>query len=290
MQSLRLLSIMTVLAGALAAPVQAQDYPSKPIKIVVPVAAGGSTDVVARVVAAYLARKTNQPVIVENRTGAAGTIGTDAVAKAPADGYTLGLNANSQIVLNPFVQKNMPLDPLSDLVPIAPIAEAPQLLVINARIPATTLQDFIAYAKQHPNQLNYVSLGPGSMTYLGSDQFVRRAKVDIVPVQYRGVAPGLMDLIVGNVQMISVGFAPIAHFVEEGTLRALAAQTAKRLPYLPNVPTVAEVGLPGYEMSTWFGLFAPRGTPQSIVEQLNRYARELVADPATVKHLTNIYL
>jgi tripartite-type tricarboxylate transporter receptor subunit TctC len=284
------LAAAALVAIAPRAPSHADEYPSKPIKLIVAVAPGGSTDVMARLFADHITRRTGQPVVVENRTGAAGVIGSDAVAKAAPDGYTLGLNNTSQIVLNPFLQKNMPLDPLSDLVPVAPLADAPQVLVIDARIPAKTLQEFIAYARANPGKLNYASLGPGSTPHLGGDQFARIGKVDIVPIQYRGATPAITDILAGNVQMMSVGFAPTAGFVQNGSLRALAVGAPKRLHYAPDVPTATEAGMPGYEMSTWFGVFAPRGTPKPIVEQLNQYARELLADPATLKRLSDGFI
>jgi tripartite-type tricarboxylate transporter receptor subunit TctC len=268
----------------------AQDYPARPIRIIVPVSPGGITDIVARVAADYITARSGQPAVVENRTGAGGNIGMEAVVRAAPDGTTLGLASTSQIAINPFTGTPMGFDPLKDLVPIAPIAEAPQFLIVNAGLPAHTLADFIAYAKQNPGKLNYVSLGPGSTLSLASDQFVRLAGVDIVPVQYRGTAPGITDLVAGNVQMISIGIAPVLGFVQSGSLRVLAAGAARRLPYLPDVPTAAEAGLPGYEMSTWFALFAPQGTPKPIVDRLNGFMRDLVADPAAVKRLDDLHI
>jgi tripartite-type tricarboxylate transporter receptor subunit TctC len=285
------------LAGAVAtallcvglASAQAEDYPARPIRIIVPVSAGGITDIAARVAADYITAKSGQAVVVENRTGAGGNLGVEAVARSAPDGYVLSLAATSQIAINQFTGK-LGFDPLKDLVPVAPIGEAPQLLVINSKLPATTLKDFIAYARQNPGRLNYVSLGPGSTVSLAGDQFVRLANLDMVPVQYRGTAPGITDLIANNVQMISIGIAPVLGFVQSGALRVLAAGTPKRLPYLLDVPTAAEAGLPGYEMSTWFALFAPQGTPKAIVDKLNLWARELAADPAAAKRLTDVHI
>ncbi len=282
--------LLTVAALALSAPVHAEDYPSRPIKIIVPVAPGGITDVVARVFGDYLAHKTGQPVIVENRTGGAGTIGADALAKSAPDGYTLGLNSTSQIILNPLLQKNLSIDPLTELTPVAPIALAPELLIITAKLPVTNIAEFITYAKNNPGKLNYVSLGPGSTLHLGADHFAREAGIDIVPVQYRGTSPGITDLVAGNVQILSVGLAPVYSLIQAGSLRALVTTTAKRLPLLPDVPTSAEAGLPGYQGATWFALFAPGKTPRTIVEQLNSYAREMLADPEAAKRLTDVYI
>jgi tripartite-type tricarboxylate transporter receptor subunit TctC len=286
--ALRLVSVFAAIV-CLATPAAAQDYPARPVRIIVAVSPGGITDIVARVAAEYITAKSGQPVVVENRTGAGGNLGVEAVAKAAPDGYTLSVAATSQIAISPFTSK-LGFDPLKDLVPVAPIAEAPQFLVVNSKVPARTLQEFIAYAKQNPGKLNYVSLGPGSTVSLAGDRFARLAGVDMVPVQYRGTAPGITDLLADNVQMISIGIAPVLGFVQAGTLRLLAAGTTKRLPYVPDVPTAAEAGLPGYEMTTWFALFAPAGTPKPVVEKLNAYVRELVADTATVKRLTDLHI
>ena len=271
-----------------ALPAAAQDYPVKPVRIVVPVAPGGITDIAARATGDFIARKSGQPVIVENRTGAGGNIGSEIVAKSAPDGYTLGVIATTQIVINPFVFKKMSYDPLKELVPVAPIGEAPQFLVINAKIPAATLQEFIAYARKESGKLNYVSLGPGSTVHLGGVQFTRLAKVDMQPVQYRGAAPGISDLVAGTVHLISVGIAPVKSLVEGGILRVLAAGTRKRVSYLPDVPTAAEAGLPGYEVTTWFALFAPAGTPRPIVEWLNATVREMNADKTAARRLTDV--
>src|SRR5215471_8525462 len=290
MRPLFFFAALAVLASTPSAGVAAEDHPARPIRIIVPVSPGGITDIVARAAADYITVRSGQPVVVENRTGAGGNIGVEAVVRAAPDGTTLSLASTSQIAINPFTGTHMGFDPLKELVPVAPIAEAPQFLIVNARLPAKTLTEFIAYAKQNPGKLNYVSLGPGSTMSLASDQFVRLARVDIVPVQYRGTAPGITDLVAGNVQMISIGIAPVLGFVQSGSLRVLAAGAAKRLPYLPDVPTAAEAGLPGYEMSTWFALFAPQGTPRAIVDRLNGFMRELVADPAAVKRLDDLHI
>jgi len=280
---------VAALAGAATA-FATEDYPARPIRIIVPVSPGGITDIVARIAADAITAGTGQPAVVENRTGAGGLIGVEAVARAAPDGYVLSVASTSQIAIAPAINRQMSFDPRADLVPIAAIAEAPQILVVNAQVPATTLQEFIAYAKRNPGKLNYVSLGPGSTVSLAGDQFVRLAGVDMVPVQYRGTAPGITDLLAGSVQMISIGIAPVLGFVEAGTLRVLASGTRDRLPYLPDVPTAAEAGLPGYEMSTWFALFAPQGTPKPIVERLNGLMRGLTADPAMARRLADLHL
>ena len=279
---------VAALCLAATLPAAAQDYPAKPVRIVVPVAPGGITDIAARAAGDFIARKSGQPVVIENRTGAGGNIGSEIVAKSAPDGYTLGVIATTQIVINPFVFKKMSYDPLKELVPVAPIGEAPQFLVTTAKIPAATLPEFIAYARKQNGKLNYVSLGPGSTVHLGGVQFTRLAKVDMQPVQYRGTAPGISDLVAGNVHLISVGIAPVKSLVEAGMLRVLAAGTRKRVSYLPQIPTAAEAGLPGYEVTTWFALFAPAGTPRPIVEWLNATVREMNADKTAVRRLTDV--
>jgi tripartite-type tricarboxylate transporter receptor subunit TctC len=281
--------LVLVAAGlALALPATAQTYPTKPIRIVVPVAPGGITDIAARATGDFIARKSGHPVVIENRTGAGGNIGSEMVAKSAPDGYTLGVIATTQIVINPFVFKAMSYDPINDLVPVAPIGEAPQFLVINSKVPAKTLKEFIAYARKQDGKLNYVSLGPGSTVSLGGVQFTRLAKVEMQPVQYRGAAPGINDLVAGNVHLISVGIAPVKSLIEAGMLRVLAAGTRQRVSYLPDIPTAAEAGLPGYEVTTWFALFAPKGTPRPVVEWLNATVREMNADPAAARRLTDV--
>lgn len=268
---------------------RADDYPAKPIKIIVPVAAGGITDIVARVAGDYITARSGQPVVVENRTGAGGMTAVEAVAKSAPDGTVLTVAATSQIAIAPFTTR-LAFDPLKDLVPVAPVGEAPQLLVVSGKVPAATLAEFIAYARARPGKLNYVSLGPNSTVSLAGNQFVRLAQIDMIPVQYRGTTPGITDLLAGNVHMISIGIAPVLGFVQSGALRALAAGAPRRLPYLPDVPTAAEAGLPGYEMSTWFALFAPQGTPRAIVEKLNGWMRELVVDAAAAKRLADLHI
>jgi tripartite-type tricarboxylate transporter receptor subunit TctC len=257
--------------------------------IIVPVAAGGITDIVARVAGDYITARSGQPVVVENRTGAGGMTAVEAVAKSAPDGTVLTVAATSQIAIAPFTTR-LAFDPLKDLVPVAPVGEAPQLLVVSGKVPAATLAEFIAYARARPGKLNYVSLGPNSTVSLAGNQFVRLAQIDMIPVQYRGTTPGITDLLAGNVHMISIGIAPVLGFVQSGALRALAAGARRRLPYVPDVPTAAEAGLPGYEMSTWFALFAPQGTPKGVVDKLNALMRALVADPAAVKRLNDLHI
>jgi tripartite-type tricarboxylate transporter receptor subunit TctC len=290
---LNLLTRTTMFAAMLwlaASQALAQNYPSKLIRIVVPFAPGGVTDVVARITADYIGRKTGQQVIVENRSGAGGNVGTDAVAKAEPDGYTLVLVNTANIVINPFLYKHMPFDALKDLVAIAPVGEAPQLLIVNTGVPVRTLQELITLAKAQPGKISYGSAGSGSTAHLGSDRFARLAGVELLHVPYRGMGPAIGDLVSGNIHVISLSAGPVIELVKSGKLRVLAAATKTRLPYFPDVPTSGEAGLPGYEMTTWFALFAPKGTPQDIVDALNGHVRAMYSDPVAKGRLETHFL
>ena len=269
---------------------QAQNYPSKPIKIVVAAAAGGVTDLLARVAADFITAKTGQQVIVENRTGAGGNIGMEAVAKAPADGYTLGMAASSNIVINPFIFKKMPFDALNDLVPVAPIAEAPQMIAVNDAVTAKTLHEFVALAKSKPGIITYASAGRGTTMHFAADSFARLANVELTHVPYRGAAPAVTDVVAGNVQMISISIGPILSFVQTGKMRVLATATPKRLRYIPDVPTSTEAGVPGYEMTTWFGLVAPAGTPKDAIDTIHKLIEGMLTDPEALKRMEASHL
>jgi tripartite-type tricarboxylate transporter receptor subunit TctC len=267
-------------------PAHGDAYPSRTVRIIVPTSPGGTTDLLARILASHIAGRTGTQVVVENRGGAGGNIGMDFVAKAAPDGYTLGFG-NTGIFINPHIYKNMPFDPGRDLAPVGPIGEAPQLLIVNAELPAATLHDFIELAKAKPGTFNYGSAGLGSTMHLAADQFARAAGVKLLHVPYRGAAPAITDLVAGSLQLISVSLGPVAGFVESGKLRVLVAAARKRIRFLPDVPSSTEAGLPGYEMATWFGLFAPHGTSREILGRLNDLIGELLDRPETQKHLAD---
>jgi tripartite-type tricarboxylate transporter receptor subunit TctC len=271
-------------------PALGETYPSRPVRVMVPAAAGGVTDLIARITADYLFVRTNQRFVVENRTGAGGNLATEAVARAEPDGYTLGLVASGNLVINPYIYQRMPFDAKTDLVPVAAIAEAPQVIAINKDVPAATLQDLIAIARAKPESLKYASAGNGSTMHLAGDRFARLAGVKLVHVPYRGASPAVTDVVAGFVQVISVSAGPIVAFVRSGQLRVLAAASARRLKHFPDVPTSAEAGLPGYEMTTWFGLVAPRNTPDEIVQTLNGFIRDMLANPGAGKRLEDAFL
>ena len=267
-------------------PAAAQAYPTaKTIRIIVPAAASGVSDVMARLTADYLGRTLHQTVIVEDRPGAGGNVGADVTAKAPPDGYTLCMITVGNVAINPFIYKSMPFDALTDLVPVAPVAELPQIVVINAALPVHSLKELIAYAKQRPGKLNYGSAGVGTTTQLAAELFAEMGGIKLIHVPYRGAAPAVQDTAAGQVQMTFVGLGSAQPLLGTGKIRILAVASKTRLAAAPDVPTAAESGLPGYEFSTWLGLVTTRGTPQDAITTLNRVVSVMVADPAIHKRL-----
>jgi tripartite-type tricarboxylate transporter receptor subunit TctC len=267
-------AISFALAVALPAAAQGQaGWPTRPIKIIVGYAAGGSTDVTARIVGQAMSERLGQPVIIENRPGAAGNIGTDATAKADPDGYTLVMATSSTIATNPSLYDSLPFNVQTDFAPITLTAFIPNLLVVHPSVPADNLADFIAYLKANPGKLNFGSAGNGSSQHLSGELFNSLAGVHMVHVAYRGGAPAVNDLLGGQVQAI---FAPLVEVIQQvraEKLKALGITTAKRSPLLSDVPTIGET-LPGYEVVLWNGLLAPAKTPPDIIDRINRAAVE----------------
>ena len=278
-----MLAVLVAVFGMSAAP--AQDYPTRPVTIIVGFAAGGIADLGARLLAEYITRETGQAVVVENRTAAAGTVGMAAVAKAAPDGYTLGLVLSGNLVINPFVQKQMPFDALKDLVPVAALGDAPQMIALNAEVPAKTLKEFVALAKAKPGTMHYGSAGPGSLPHLSAAHFARMAGIDLVHVPYRGNAPATTDLLAGRIQVLSSSIGGLRAGLDAGKIRLLLTATKARLPYLPDVPTSAEAGLPGYIMSVWLGVVAPSGTPQAVIGRIHALVAGMLKDPAAQKRM-----
>ncbi len=266
-----------------------QGLSSKPIRIVVPVAAGAATDILGRIAGEWLGKQTGLPIVVENRTGAGGNIALEQVAKAEPDGHTLLVATNGAITINRALYKKVAVDTLTDVVPVAVLAWFPNIFVINTRVPAKTAKEFIALAKSKPGTLNYGSAGPGTTPHLGSALFARLAGIDMVHVPYRGMAPAMTDLVAGNVQAVTLGYATVENFVERGTLRILAVAGPERLPYLADVPAAAEIGLPDWQVETWWGLFAPRGTSKPVVDQINAHIRAMLEDPAVKKRYSESF-
>ena len=277
---------LTVLGATAAA---AQTYPSKPVRIVVGFSAGGLADQMGRLLGDFMSRQTGQASVVENRTGAAGTIGMDAVAKAGPDGHTIGVVIAGQLIVNPFVQKSMPLDVLKDLTPVAAMVDAPQLIAMSTSVPAKDVKEFIALAKAKPGTLNYGSAGHGSFPHLSAAEFARAAGIRMVHVPYRGNAPAITDLIAGRVQIVSSSIGSLRAGIAAGKVRILVAAARKRLPFLPEVPASSEVGL-DYVMSAWVGVIAPAATPKPVVERIHALTAGMLKDVATQKVLTRFNL
>ncbi len=267
-------NLLFVLAAActLLSPVSAvaQAWPSKPIRLMVPFPPGGSTDIVARIVAQKLGERLGQSMVIENRGGAGGTIGTAAVAKSAPDGYTLGVASTSTHVVAPSVYAKLDYDPVKDFAPISLMAVSPYLLVVNPSVPAKSLQDLVALAKKQPGKLNYASAGVGSTTHLAMEMLKLASGTYLLHIPYNGNGPAGTAVVGGQVEVLFGSLPALLPHAKSGRVRALAVGTPKRSPSLPDVPTVAELGYPGFDASLWLAFMAPAGTPQPILERLNR--------------------
>ncbi|AVS75494.1 tripartite tricarboxylate transporter substrate binding protein [Paracidovorax cattleyae] len=263
----------------------AQAFPSKTITIVVPFAAGGTTDILARIIAQGMGTELGQPVVVDNRAGAGGNIGGQVAARAPADGYTLFMGTVGTHAINAALYRKMPFDPIKDFAPLTRVANVPNLLVANPAQPFKTVQELIAYAKANPGKVNFGSSGSGSSIHLSGELFKSMAKVDMVHVPYKGSAPAVTDLLGNQIAIMFDNMPSAIQHVRSGKLRAIAVTTAKRSPELPDVPTIAEAGVPGYEATSWFGMFAPAGTPAPVVAKLNATIVKVLAQPDISKKL-----
>ncbi len=266
----KLKSWIAALAVALVPGIAAaQGYPGKPVKIVVPFAAGGATDVVARLLAQKLGEAWGQSVVVENRAGAGGNIGADVVAKSPADGYTLLMTSGSIVTANPHMYKAMPFDAARDLVAITNVATGPQVVAVTPSLPVKDLKELIAYAKANPKKVNFGSAGVGTQTHLAAENFAYSAGIDLTHVPYKGESAAMTDLIGGQIQLATPNLGAAINHVKTGKLRALAVTSKERSQSLPDVPAAAEV-IPGFENAGWFGLMAPAGTPQEVIDRIYR--------------------
>lgn len=273
---------LAVLAGTLLttiSPAPAQTYPNKPIRLVVGFAAGGGTDYVARAIAPRLSEALGQPLIVENRPGAAGTLGNDLVAKAAADGYTLLAAAAGPMTVAPNFLGKLPYDTFKDFDPVALIVTSPFVLVVNPALPVKTLAEFDALAKSRPGSINFGSSGSGGSPHLAGELYKRMAGIDIVHVPYKGLAPALTDLLGGQIQAVFADIGLALKQIEAGKLRPIAVTSAQRFATLPAVPTVIEAGVPGYRAETWYGLVAPAGVPAAIISRLHAETRKALAAP-----------
>ena len=247
----------------------AQAWPSKPVRIVVPFAAGGTTDVVARIVGQKLGELWNQSVVIENRLGAGGNIGAEVVAKATPDGYTV-LMASGSFTINPNLYRKMPFDAQKDFIPVTNVAMGPMLVVTNPAVPANNIQELIALARAKPGSINFGSAGVGSQVHMAGENFASAAGIELQHVPYKGESLGYNDLVAGQIQMMVGNMAGAVGFVNQGKIKALAVTSKTRSAMLPNVPTAAESGLPGFENTGWFGFLFPAGTPRDVVEKLQR--------------------
>lgn len=262
-------------------------YPSKPVRLVVPMAAGGNGDIIARLIGQDLTTLLGQPMLVENKPGAGGNIGADAVAKSPPDGYTLVLGAVGTHAINASLYKKMPYDILRDFAPVTMMASVPNVLVVPASLPVNSVKELIAYGKQNPGKLNFASSGAGSSIHLSGEMFKTMTDIDMAHVAYKGSAPALTDLLGGNVQLMFDNLPTSLPHIQSGKLKALAVTSLQRSPSLPNVPTMVESGLAGFEAGSWFGVLAPANTPRDVVALLDRDIQRSLAQPETRRKLTD---
>ncbi len=282
------MKIRTLLAAALGAASMlaagaalAQAWPTKPIRIMVPFPPGGSTDIVARIVAQKLSERLGQPLVIENRGGAGGTLGTAAAAKAAPDGYNLAVASTSTHVVAPGVYAKLDYDPIKDFAPIGLMAVSPYLLVVNPGLPAASLKELVTLARSRPGKLNYASAGIGSTTHLAMEMLKAATGTYMLHIPYSGNGPAGTAVVAGQVEMLFGSLPALLPHAKSGRVRALAVGTPKRSPSLPDVPTVAESGYPGFDASLWLAFMAPAGTPQPIIERLNREIVALIATPQT---------
>ncbi|MFJ5487524.1 Bug family tripartite tricarboxylate transporter substrate binding protein [Hansschlegelia beijingensis] len=279
-RALRALGAAALLAGASQA--SAADFPTRPVTMIVPFAPGGSTDLVARLVAAKMGETLKQQVLVENRGGAGGNLGAAAVAKADPDGYTILMGTVATHALNPALYKRMPYDAVKDFAPISLLAIVPNVLVVNPNFAAKSVPELVEMLKKEPGKYAYASSGNGTPLHLSGELFKKIGGVDMIHIPYKGAGPALVDVIAGQVPIMFDNLPSSTEHIKSGRLRALGVTTATRAPSFPDVPTIAEGGLTGYDTYTWNALFAPAGTPKEVIDALNAAANQAVADP-TVK-------
>jgi tripartite-type tricarboxylate transporter receptor subunit TctC len=266
--------------------VRADDFPSRPLRVIVPFSPGGAVDGPMRLIAQHLSQRLGQPVVVENKPGAGATIGTDVVAKAAPDGYTL-LLASQTNAISATLYSNLPFDPIEDFTPVALIGREPGVVVVNPAVPVTSLQQLIAYVKERPGQIDYASSGNGSGQHLFAAMLASMAGLRMNHVPYRGSAPAISDVVGGRVPVIMPGLASVTGLIHAGKLRALAVTGTTRSPQLPDVPTLAESGFPGYAAYVWMGLLAPKGTPGATVDTLNRAVSAALQEPQVREYMTH---
>ncbi|CAM3376110.1 Bug family tripartite tricarboxylate transporter substrate binding protein [Cupriavidus taiwanensis] len=280
-------ALATAIAGFAGAAHAQGGYPTKPITLIVPFSAGGTTDILARIVGLQLGKALGQPVVIDNRPGAGGNIGASLAAKAPGDGYTLFMGTIGTHAINQSLYSKLPYDPVKDFAPITRVAMVPNLVVANPKVPVNNIKELIAYVKANPDKLSYGSSGSGSSMHLSGELFNSMTGLHIQHIPYKGSAPAVNDLLGNQIGLMFDNMPSSYPHVKAGKLRALAVTSAKRSPALPNVPTVAESGVPGYEATSWFALYATGGTPQAIVDRLNAEVVKILAMPDVKKQMAD---
>ena len=269
------LATVTGVLLAAAALAQSADYPNKPVRVLVAFTAGGTTDILARAVSQKLSDRFKQNFVIDNKPGGGGNIGTELAARAAPDGYTLIVNSVGPMAVNPSLFKKLNINPLTDLVPVVQIADVPNVLVVHPSQPVKTVDEFIAYARANPGKLNYGSTGVGTSSHLSSFMLSKRVGLETTHVPYKG-ADALNDLLAGRLQFMFATIPSVIQHIQAGKLRAIAVTSARRSRSMPDVPTVAERGFPGFEAGSWFGFFAPKGTPEPVVTMLNKAVNEVL--------------
>ena len=271
--------VAVLLAGLTGLSAKAADYPDRAIKFIVPASAGGGADFVGRIVGPALTQKLGQSIIVDNRAGASGTIGADITAKSPPDGYTFLLAQSTSVAIAPHLYSKLPYDALKDLVPVTQLVSAPNLLVVNAAVPVKTVKELIAYVKANKDAVNFSSAGAGAPSHLAGEMFNRAAGVKMTHVPYKGAGPALNAVLSNEVQVFFSPIQAVTAQVKAGKLRAIAITSARHSPAAPGIPTIAESGLPGYDIDSWFALLAPAKTPAPIIQKMYQACHEVLAQP-----------
>ena len=284
-------AFMALLAAALPAGTFAQEnWPSRPIKLIAPIAAGGLTDTVARLLASGLSTRLGQQVLVDNKPGGGGVIGMTAAAKSPSDGYHLVLAYQGVASVNPVLRADLPYDTLRDFVPVARVATFPMALLVNTKVPVTSLQEFMALARRKPGSLSYASAGNATTSHLTMELFKRRSGVDLVHVPYKGEAPALNDVMGGQIDVAFSTLGVVLPHVSSGRFKVLGVTSAQRSALAPDLPTIDEAGLPGFQSTGWYGVLAPAGTPRPVIERLNRELLAVLAEQETRERMTALAL
>ncbi|MGH8784920.1 MAG: tripartite tricarboxylate transporter substrate binding protein [Cupriavidus necator] len=273
---------IALLAACASGAAHASAYPDRPIKLIVPYAAGGTTDIIARIVGTRLGPVLGQPVVVENRPGAGGAVGSAYAAKQPADGYTLVMEVESSHAVNPNVYLKTAYDPVKDFAPVSNLADVPNVLVVNPAFPATDLQSFIKLLKANPGKYSFGSSGNGGLSHMNGELFMNATGTRMLHVPYKGLGPALNDAVAGQIQVVFDNIPSSSGLIQGGRLKPLAVAAKQRLKVLPNVPTYAEAGLPAMNNPSWFGLGAPAGTPAAILDKLNHAVRQVLAEPEVI--------